>query len=272
MSSINRSVSVVVAAMALAAGTGCGGTGKPPDTVAEVGNATITRSMLSHWLPVVAGGDYRQNVGGRAPASLVSEPANLSACVASAESIKPRDSATQAKLPRTALRQKCQQLYQAVKLQALSYLIAVQWRIGEGAEYGEKVTAAELQHKLQQVKAEQFPKPGQFESYLAERHWGVSDELYLLRRNMLAEKFFTRLQREAKRVGGGQATFGKLAQEADQKWTTKTSCKAGYVVWQCVQYRGAERSAPSPAVLLEELAGVTPATNVSPASGPLNAN
>jgi len=244
-----RFVTVMVAVVAGVCIAGCGGGGDGP--VAEVNGVGIPKPMLAHWMSVVLGGDYAQNVGSRAPDGLVAEPADYDKCTRAGAEIKGKG----APLPESTLLARCKQLHEAVKLQALSYLIAVQWRVNEAKEYGEGVTDQEVRRQLERVKTEQFPKPGAFQAYLRERHWSEADEMYLLKRNLLDEKFFQRITREGNKSGGGRAVVTRLVEEANQKQTGKTTCKPGYIVWQCKQYKGSSDTQP-PAVLVEQIARV----------------
>ncbi len=201
------------------------------------------------------GGDYQEIVGDTAPVGLVSEPANYPRCVAAAKTIKPKK--LPASIPNEArLKIRCRQLHTAIKEQALSYLISVLWRAEEGAEVGENVSDRELSSHIQELAYRDYKSPAAFRRFLASRHWGLADERYLLKRNLLDTKFLERVKRRVAALGGGQQTYGKLVRENVAKWSAKTSCSPGYTAWQCRPGGSPEEADPSAAVLVEELAGV----------------
>jgi hypothetical protein len=231
----------------------CGGGGEP--TVATVGKTKISRSTLNHWMNTMAGGDYQELVGSPAPAGLVSEPADYSRCVAAAKQIKPKD--LPASIPNEArLKIRCRQLHTAVKEQALSYLISVLWRAEEGAELGQGVSERELSRKLQELAYQDYKSPAAFRRFLASRHWSLSDERTLLKRNLLDTKFLERLKRRAAARGGGEASYGKLVKENLAKWSARTKCSPGYTAWQCRPSGSSAEADPSASVVIGQLAGV----------------
>jgi hypothetical protein len=243
----------VIAGLLLLGLGSCGGGGEP--TVATVGKTKISRSTLNHWMNTMAGGDYQELVGGPAPVGLVSEPADYSRCVAAAKQIKPKS--LPALIPNQArLKIRCRQLHRAVKEQALSYLISVLWRAEEGAELGQGVSDRELSRKLQELAYQDYKSPAAFRRFLASRHWSLSDERTLLKRNLLDTKFLERLKRRAAALGGGEATYGKLVRENLAKWSAKTKCSPGYTAWQCRRGGSTTEADPSASVVVEQLAGV----------------
>lgn len=225
-------------------------------TVASVGHSTITRGVLSHWMNTMVGGDYNESVGGTAPAGLVSDPPNYAACVRASEAAL-HAAKNPVSIPTAQkLRGKCRQLYVAIKEQALGYLLSALWLAEEAAEGGYSVSSAEVQRELQGVKATQYPKPGQFASYLLQKHWSVADELYLLKRNLLDTRFLERLHARAGQGGGSEQEIVRLARQNIAKWSARTRCSAGYRAWQCPRFKTSMEAWPSAAVLLEQLGGI----------------
>jgi hypothetical protein len=246
----------------LLSAVGCCGCGSGGSTgiVAQVGSVPITRATLSHWMSVVAGGDYVDQFGTRAPRGLASDPPNYKACIAAAEAIVSRSTAGRSRLGRAQSAVRCEQLYQALKRQALSLLISINWSFGEGAEQGVTATDAQAHRMLDQLKAEQFPKEGEYRTYLAYRGWVPSDELFQLKQNVVSMKLLAKFKHSAARSGDGPQAYayayGKLIATNARKWRAKTTCRVGYVVPQCKGYTPSRTSStnPSPAVLLEDLA------------------
>ena len=152
---------------------------------------------------------------------------------------------------------KCRQLYQKLKLQALSYLVESQWIIGLDGEEGVKATDGEVMQLFKQIKAEQFPKEAELQQYLSDTRRSLSDELLVVQLDLLSRKA------EQKLNAGGTQMLARFT-EAGQRWTAKTNCRAGYVVEHCKQYTGAPApSGPTAAVLMEQVATITgrPCTN-----------
>ncbi len=249
-------VAVCLAAIGL---TACGGGGGiPGDAIAEVGETVITKAELSHWMATLTGGDYYEVARSHTvPAGLVSEPPNYGTCVASLEGAAAQASAVQPKPANAAPKQttaqllrKCQELYRALRLQATAYLINVTWVTDVYAEDGVRASSQDIQRALARDKATHYSEPGAFERYLAGTRRSLADELIVVKLNVLSEKIQQKVRAE-----GLQRVTHDLS-EAALRWTAKTSCRPGYVVPHCKQFK---KWVPStdPAVLLEQVATIT---------------
>ena len=251
--------SALVAALLLVATlTGCGGGSSSDPIVAQVGGTSITRGTLSHWMATIIGGDYDENIGGPAPHGLVSDPPNYARCVAAIETLgEPNGSGESPKQLRAAREHDCHELYKDLKQQALAYLIRSSWRIEEAADDGITVTDAEIQALLNKVKAEQYPSEAAFKGYLAGREWALSDELFLLKRDLLNTKVGDKVEAELRKAGLNRKALLRALLihelEASKRWKAKTSCRPGYVIPECSQYSGPESNG-APDALLEQIA------------------
>ena len=206
-----------------------------------------------------AGGNfYELSAGHTVPAGLVSEPPDYASCVARLEAVAASPTKERPKLTAGVLLSKCRELYRALREQALEFLVDAKWTIGAFGELGIKATDTEVMQQYDRLKANQFPKEER--RYLGSRRRSLSDELLLVKLNVLSGKAYKKL------TGGGKQIVPKMAAkfaEVEQKWTTKTDCHPGYVVKHCKQYTGSppssspSLSAPSAAVLLEQVAVIT---------------
>jgi hypothetical protein len=247
--------SLVVIGFAACSGGGGHSSG---DAVAQVGETAITRAELDHWMATLTGGDfYGVARSHRVPAELASEPPNYPACVASlqaagdsARSQQTSGSAPSTKQTAAQLLSKCRQLYVALRLQAISYLVNAEWNIGVYADLGIRASDAEVQRLLKEVKATEYPAPGQFQQFLTNNRRSLADELLVLKVNVLEQK----LQRKVG-IEGVKRISAELS-EAGKKWTDKTDCRPGYVVPHCRQFRK-WKTTTDPVVLLERVATIT---------------
>ena len=233
---------------------GCGGDGPSGDVVAQVGKTAIDRATLNEWMESVAGGDYFEHVHKVAPRGLVSDPPNYARCISTADKIVPKSASGQPEMTRTQLAGKCRQLYRALKEQALSLLISIDSRIGEGAERGLDASEAEVSRLFARIKAEEFPKESEYQAYLAQRDWTPSVEIFQLKRNIITSKIEPKFQGAGT---GWQRAYALSLVAGIKKWSMKTTCRPGYVVSGCKEYKPSATSPTAPALLLEELAGTT---------------
>jgi predicted lipoprotein with Yx(FWY)xxD motif len=156
-------------------GSGGGGSG---DVVARVGGNPITRAALGHWLSIRAASNGRTTVSDRTVSG---------------------EAPTQA---------------------VLGFLIFSQWTIGEAAELGVRVSDEEAQKQLERFKYvqleglryERFPKEAELRRSLAGRGETFSDQLWLMKLNILAARIEQALIVEAQR----QVTHAQIARYYDE--------------------------------------------------------
>jgi hypothetical protein len=121
VSRIPSSAAALVAIVGLAA---CGG-GAQDRVAIRVGDSTITKATVDHWMSVMA------------PEHLVPDPPHYTACVAHQAAFSPESIAA-------GLEQDCRQQYKALKQRALALLISSQWLIDEATARGLKASVREV--------------------------------------------------------------------------------------------------------------------------------
>lgn len=222
-----------------------GGSSGP--VVATVGDTPITRTAVNHWMATLAGGDYFELSGRQTiPIGLVSDPPNYAGCVARLEeggANVPR-ARRRAQPSGVQLLKKCEQLYEALKGQATAELVRAEWLIGLDREEGVTATDAEVLRYFHQTDGQRFPNEAELREFLARKRESLGDELFLLRLDLLAQKAQKKLS------AAGTQGFT----EAERRWTARTTCRPGYVVTHCREYKEETSSTPSAAVLMEQVA------------------
>lgn len=258
MGVIRTTFACMVLALGVLVAAGCGGgSSSAGEVVARVGDTPITRPMLSHWMMTLGGGDYYQLSHKHALApGLVSDPPNYAACVSHLEASLGGSSAGKARPTTALLLTKCRELYQALKVQALEYLIGAQQTIKSYQEVGVTASDPEVMRLYQKVKAEEFPTETAQREFFAARHLTLADELFVVKLDTLEQN----AQRQL--TLGGKKQMARLIRSSAE-WTAKTNCQPGYVVMNCKQYTAAVKATeaaanvPSPAVLMEQIATLT---------------
>jgi hypothetical protein len=231
----------------------CGGGSSASDVVAQVGGTPITKSMVNHWMATLAGGDYHQLSGKNAiPVGLVSEPPNYRRCVTNLETAARRVPKRGLNLSGVELLKKCRQLNQALRDQTVTLLVNDEWLIALARDEGVTASATEVQQLFKRVKAAEFPTEAQLHQYLASRRLSLADELFLLKVNLIEQKLLKKLEQ------GGKQASAKLTETA-QRWTAKSTCRPGYVVQHCKEYKGGQTypsGLPSASVMIEQVAAI----------------
>jgi foldase protein PrsA len=141
----------------------CGG-GIPGNAVVSVGGTPITKTTFAHWMSVAASSSATSSTTGKAP---VPEPPSYTACIARLQANQPKP-AKGVTVPGPAqLKSECETQYKTLQTEVLGFLISSQWVIGEASSLGVKVSDKEVKKRFEQIKTQQFPKPAEFEKFLA---------------------------------------------------------------------------------------------------------
>jgi hypothetical protein len=216
------------------------------EVVAVVGGHVITRRLFDGWMREQAGEAFYLSAGRKMPERLVGEPANVPGCVASLRAFAPSSRRRRAQLVRM-----CGELYREVKRGTLEYLVSSYWAIDFAGAHGIAISEREAQQALQKLKTERYPRAGEFERVLASRTRTPSQELFLVKNNLVSSKLVPKL------LTGGAPT--PLGNEALRDAATGM-CPTGYVVEHCKSYSPSTTASvgPSPRVLMEEIASWNP--------------
>ncbi len=166
--------------------TACGG-GIPSDAVVQVGSNPITKATFEHWL-TVASASSATTAGKTAAKPVIPVPPNYTECIAHLEATAAKPAKGQAKPTKAQLKSECEQQYTSLKQEVLGFLISSEWVIGEASNLGVKVSDAEVKKEFEKIKNQQFPKPAEFEKFLATSGQTVSDLLLRVKLNMLSSK------------------------------------------------------------------------------------
>jgi len=215
--------------------TACG-SGMPGDVVVQIGDSSISKPTLAHWTSIEGALVYENNPRQPVPKGVVPDPPGYAACIAYLEATAPKPIGSRSTLTAAQLKSRCRQKYKALQQHVLDILISSVWQDDAGAEQGITVTDKEAEQELERFKRREYPRKGEFQRFLAFSGLSVADELSRIKRNMLA----TRLQRSIAKKELTVRQQRALAEAFTKKWTARTSCRAGYVVPGCKQYKGTQ--------------------------------
>jgi foldase protein PrsA len=190
---------VLFAVIGLAA---CGG-GVPGNAVVAVGGTPITKTTFAHWMSVAASSTAAGSPAGKPP---VPEPPKYTACIAHLQANQPKP-AKGVTVPGPAqFKSECETQYKSLLTEVLGFLISSQWVIGEAGALGVKVSDTEVKKRFEQIKTQQFPKPAEFEKFLASSGQTVSDLLLRVKLNLLSSKIQQKIVKAKSNVTQAQIT------------------------------------------------------------------
>jgi foldase protein PrsA len=175
----------------------CGGI--PGNAVVSVDGNAITKDTFNHWMNVAAASSVA--TPGAKPS--IPDPPKYTACIAAA---KAAAKATKGQAPPTeaALKSQCEQQYKSLQQEVLGFLISSNWVLGEAKSLGVKISDKEVKKQFEKIKTQQFPKPAEFEKFLATSGQTVSDLLLRVKLNLLSQKIQQKIVKEKSKVTHAQ--------------------------------------------------------------------
>ncbi len=178
----------------------CGSSGIPSDAVVQVNGQPITKATLDHWVGVAAAASSATAAGQKAAKPVVPDPPSYTNCIAHLKEVEPKPAKGQKPKTEAELKAECEQQYTALKQQALSYLIGVEWVFGQAEEQGIKLNDKEVQKKFNELKKQSFPKgEAEFQKFMARTSYTISDLLLRVKYGMLTTKIQEKVTKEAKK-------------------------------------------------------------------------
>ncbi len=231
---LTASLCVLAAGLSLSGLTACGSSSSA--VVVQVGAHAITKATLNRWTAIEAILSYEFDPSGPVPKGVVPDPPSYTNCIAYLRKTPPALTKSATDPSSAQLKRQCEQKQELLEHHMLDILITYYWLSGEAASRGVKVTAAELKQTL----ARQFPSEAAFHRFLALTGETASDERLLLTKSLLD----TKLQQSVMASKGltskqqQEEALIKFSEEFARRWTARTSCRPGYVVSECRQYKG----------------------------------
>lgn len=114
----------------------------------------------------------------------------------------------------------------------MGFLISADWVIGEAANLHVEASAVEVRRKFDQLRRQQFGKPGEFRTFLRTTGQTVADLMLRVRLSLLT----TRMQRRAEGRGSAHArqrALKRFVKSFERKWTAQTYCEPLYKMSRC---------------------------------------
>jgi foldase protein PrsA len=227
---------VVLCAVIFGVGVGgCGG-GKADDLAVRVGNASITSATVEHWMSVIAG-EVSTAPGQPVPETPV--PPHYSACISYTRRFPTALASARSSAP-SQLKRECAFEFQKEKLKALYFLISSDWVSGEAAELGVSLTGRALERQLALLKA-RFPSETKARRFLVGARGTTEDLRSRLTQILLMRSVQQKLEQQSQKknltLPQRQQVLDRFGERFEKTWRARTSCRAGYVVPICRQYR-----------------------------------
>jgi hypothetical protein len=217
--------------------------GRRPGVIAVVGQNSINKQTLDHWIKVEAAIQYQARPARPVPRGVVPDPPRYHDCV---EYLAELEKARHARpTPNAAsLKAQCERKRKSLSTQALEKLIVHYWIHEDAAKDGIKMTPRDVAQALDK----RFPTEAGLHRFLAYTGMHRSDERVILEEELLRDKWqrailpvYTRVRRiksleTDQMVGEVDHELSMLTIRVTDKWTPQTHCRSAYVVRVCSEF------------------------------------
>ncbi|HWY17444.1 MAG TPA: hypothetical protein VNY27_01905 [Solirubrobacteraceae bacterium] len=122
--------------------------------------------------------------------------------------------------------------------EALAFLITSEWVLGEAAARKVAVSEAEVKQRFGRIKQQSFAKAGAFAKFLAKSGETEGDLLARVRLELLQARIVAQVS-AGKSGSQGKAALAGFERAFQRHWRGYTTCKPGYVMEDCSEYKGA---------------------------------
>jgi parvulin-like peptidyl-prolyl isomerase len=186
--------------------SGCGDS-VPGNSVARVGDTSITRSLFDHWMKIAAASSSQAQEEGKEgakPPPSVPVPPDFTACVAEKRKTAPKPAKGQPKPTDATFKTQCKQEYEGLRDQVLQFLISSQWIIGEAKDQDVKISDAQVKKQFETTKKQSFPKDADFKKFLTQTAMTLDDVLFRVRVDALSNKLRDKVTKGRDKVSNEQ--------------------------------------------------------------------
>jgi foldase protein PrsA len=208
-----------------AVASGCGNS-VPANSVAKVGDSTITKQDFNRWLTNAAAG---QQQAGQAA---VPDPPDYKKCVAGLQKAAGKGAGKQST---SALKKQCKTQYDQLKGEVMQFLIQAQWVQQEAANRDVKVSDAQVKKSFEDQKKQAFPKAADYQKFLKDSGMKEEDILFRVKLDQLQTKLTQKVTQNKVKItdadveryyGKNQKRFAQPERRDLNVVLTKTAAKA----------------------------------------------
>lgn len=212
--------------------------GEPIVTI--VGAPSITKAQLEHWVSVDQGFEESgTKINGKpVPRRPAPQPPYYSACIAGIHHSFPGQSSA-------SMKAQCEQQYVALERKALAYLITANWVRGEAAKLHLTASHSEVMKQLhRELKGKYSLRSSQTKVLLAYTGERMGDLVFRTQGELLRSKVAQAVVSEKAQTTEAHIALGEFQGAFEARWKSRTNCRAGYVVEECMQFKVTKSATP----------------------------
>jgi len=120
-----------------------------------------------------------------------------------------------------------------VRTQVMNFLISADWIIGEARNLNVHVSPAQIRRTFNRTRKAQFPKKGEFQTFLGKSKETVTDILLRVDLDLLSRGIQRRVVAREHGARKKQEALKRFVSGFKDKWTAQTYCAAQYASQDC---------------------------------------
>ena len=186
-------------ALSLAA---CGGNSVPDGDVMNVDGTTTSQQTFDRWFTIAG-----KSAGGQTGAKIViPDPPEFTKCIADRKATLPKPVKGQPKPTEAQLKKSCQQQYDQLKGQVMSFLVRAAWLEAEAQRQDIKVSDKEIKDSFNKARKTAFPSAKSYALFLEKSGQTEADLLYRQRTQLIEQKITEKLTKGTTDVNQADVT------------------------------------------------------------------
>jgi hypothetical protein len=120
-----------------------------------------------------------------------------------------------------------------VTTQVMGFLISADWIIGEARDLNVHVSPAQIRRTFNRTRKAQFPKKGEFQTFLGKSKETVTDILLRVDLDLLSQRIQRRVLAGEHGARKKHEALQHFVSDFKNKWTAQTYCAAQYASQDC---------------------------------------
>jgi hypothetical protein len=117
--------------------------------------------------------------------------------------------------------------------ESLGFLISSDWLVDEARALHIHLAARTVRRNFERVRAQQFPKPGEFGAFMKRTGQTPADLMFRVRLNLLSKRIEAHVEAKARGVQAQQRALSRFIKDFKRHWQSRTYCTTEYAVPDC---------------------------------------
>jgi hypothetical protein len=120
-----------------------------------------------------------------------------------------------------------------VAKEVLGFLISSDWLLEEARSLHIHLSDREVRREFERIRAQQFPKHGEFGAFLKQTGQTAADLLFRVKLNLLSGRVQAHIVAAQRSARGKERALARFIRDFKRRWQALTYCTPEYAVVDC---------------------------------------